>query len=294
MTIQVRRVVDLDDEQLAQVIDRAAEHRNGDAARTHGGEVVVLAFFESSLRTRLGFASAAHRIGASPIDLVERRASAVAMAESFADTVRTASGYADALVIRSNHDIDEVATLIRPDVALLNAGDHGAASEHPSQALIDIVALEEFAGPLEHAHVAICGDLRMRAVRSLLSVLERRRPAALSLITHDDLGSPPDLPPGLRDITDMRSPWQLDGVDALYVAGIPHGAAGESVRTALRVDAGALRALDARAVVLSPMPIIDEIASGVRSDSRMRYLQQSDQGLYVRMALLELLLGRLR
>jgi aspartate carbamoyltransferase catalytic subunit len=78
-------------------------------------------------------------------------------------------------------------------------------------------------------------------------------------------------------------------VDVLYVAGIPHGALDEPGRARLRVDRKALAALRPGAVVLSPMPVIDEIATTARSDPRIRMFQQSDDALFVRMALIEAL-----
>ncbi len=78
-------------------------------------------------------------------------------------------------------------------------------------------------------------------------------------------------------------------MDVLYVAGIPHGALDEPGRARLRVDRKALAALRPDAVVLSPMPVIDEIATTARSDPRIRMFQQSDDALFVRMALIEAL-----
>jgi aspartate carbamoyltransferase catalytic subunit len=74
------------------------------------------------------------------------------------------------------------------------------------------------------------------------------------------------------------------------VAGIPHRALDEPGRARLRVDRKALAALRPDAVVLSPMPVIDEIATTARSDPRIRMFQQSDDALFVRMALIEALL----
>ena len=86
-------------------------------------------------------------------------------------------------------------------------------------------------------------------------------------------------------------PWDVDDVDVLYVAGIPHGALDEPRRARLRVDRKALAALPPDAVVLSPMPVIDEIASTARSDPRIGMFRQSDDALFVRMALIEALLA---
>jgi aspartate carbamoyltransferase catalytic subunit len=91
-------------------------------------------------------------------------------------------------------------------------------------------------------------------------------------------------------VTKSGAPWDVGDVDVLYVAGIPHGALDEPGRARLRVDRKALAALPPDAVVLSPMPVIDEIATTARSDPRIGMFRQSDDALFVRMALIEALL----
>ncbi|HWN60502.1 MAG TPA: hypothetical protein VNO25_07500, partial [Streptosporangiaceae bacterium] len=169
--------------------------------------------------------------------------------------------------------------------SFLNGGDTGACGEHPSQALIDLYAIEQACGPVSELTVAICGDLRMRAVRSLVRLLARFPPRHLVTI------SDPRLADGPEGIAEHRVPWDVGDVDVLYVAGIPHGALDEPGRARLRVDRKALAALPPDAVVLSPMPVIDEIASTARSDPRIGMFRQSDDALFVRMALIEALLA---
>lgn len=283
---------DLTDAELDEVLARAAALADGALPeRRHG--VVGLVFLEASLRTRAGFAAAAQRLGLDVVEVAERRESALSMPESVADTVRTLSGYVDALVVRAPRPAAESAAAARPDVAVLNAGDRGPAAEHPSQGVLDVLAIERLRGPVGALHVALCGDLRMRSARSLLALLARRPPAALSLVTDAVLDDGSPLPGRLDALAVRRTLDELDGADVVYAVGIPHGAAGEPVRTALRLDARRVAALRADAVVLSPLPVIDEISTSARRDRRMRYFEQSDLGLFARMALLELLLRRL-
>lgn len=244
-----------------------------------------LLFLEASLRTRVGFAAAAARLGGQSIDIAERRGSAVAMPEAWADTLRVVSGSVDLIVARPGRQLD--IDQLRPQLVcgFLNGGDAGSGAEHPSQALIDLYAIERSRGPVSQLTVAICGDLRMRAVRSLVRLFARFPPR--QLVTISD--------PRLHDATGItaehRAPWDIGDVDVLYVAGIPHGALDEPGRARLRVDRKALAALPGDAVVLSPMPVIDEIATTARSDPRIRMFQQSDDALFVRMALIEALLS---
>ena len=242
-------------------------------------------FLETSLRTRVGFAAAAARLGGQSIDIAERRGDAVAMPEGWADTLRVVSGNVDLVVARPGRPLD--VSQLRPLLvsSFLNGGDVGHHSEHPSQALIDLYAIEQARGPVSELTVAICGDLRMRAVRSLVRLFARFPPGRLVVI------SDPRLYDATNVIAEDRVMSDIGDVDVLYVAGIPHGALDEPGRARLRVDRKALAALPSDGVVLSPMPVIDEIATTARSDPRIRMLQQSDDALFVRMALIEALLS---
>ena len=277
-------VDDLGTEEIRQILSRATGLRAGAGSQLTRPPLVGLLFLETSLRTRVGFAAAAARLGGQSIDIAERRGNAAAPPEGWADTLRVVSGNVDLIVARPGRPLEAAAQLCPLLVSsFLNGGDAGRCGEHPSQALIDLYAIEQACGPVSELTVAICGDLRMRAVRSLVRLFARFPPRRLVAITDPHLaddGRPP---------AEQRKPWDVGDVDVLYVAGIPHGALDEPGRARLRVDRKALAAMRPDAVVLSPMPVIDEIATTARSDPRIRMFQQSDDALYVRMALIEAL-----
>lgn len=275
-------VGDLSYDDIQAIVARAGELAAGAAPARRSG-VVGLAFFETSLRTRVGFEVAAVRIGLHPVFVDGRRSSDVSMPESLSDTIRVLAGYVDTLIVRSPRPSAPLADAVGAGAAWLNAGDGGPHAEHPSQALIDVFAIEHLRGPISALRVAICGDLRMRAARSLLRLLKRLGAAEVVAVTDPSLQDAA----GEHLALPARNPHDLADVDVLYAAGIPHGAATESVRSALRVDRSMLAALRHDAIVLSPMPIIDEVAKSARGDARMRYLEQSDAALNVRIALLE-------
>jgi aspartate carbamoyltransferase catalytic subunit len=287
-------VDDLGTEEIRHILSRATGLRAGASSELARPPLVGLLFLETSLRTRVGFAAAAARLGGQSIDIAERRGNAAAPPEGWADTLRVVSGNVDLIVARPGRPLDAAAHLCPLLVSsFLNGGDTGRRGEHPSQALIDLYAIEQARGPVSELTVAICGDLRMRAVRSLLRLFARFPPRHLVAISDPrltaDAPDDADAGPGAKHAED-RAPWDVDDVDVLYVAGIPHGALDEPGRARLRVDRKALAALPPDAVVLSPMPVIDEIATTARSDPRVRMFQQSDDALFVRMALIEALL----
>ena len=297
-------VDDLGTEEIRHILSRATGLRAGASSELARPPLVGLLFLETSLRTRVGFAAAAARLGGQSIDIAERRGNAAAPPEGWADTLRVVSGNVDLIVARPGRPLDAAAQLCPLLVSsFLNGGDTGRRGEHPSQALIDLYAIEQARGPVSELTVAICGDLRMRAVRSLLRLFARFPPRHLVAISDPRLIADAPDAAGAADVPDAgpdakhaehRAPWDVDDVDVLYVAGLPHGALDEPGRARLRVDRKALAALRPDAVVLSPMPVIDEIATTARSDPRVRMFQQSDDALFVRMALIEaLLLARL-
>jgi aspartate carbamoyltransferase catalytic subunit len=295
-------VGDLGTEEIRHILSRATSLRAGAASHLTRPPLLGLLFLEASLRTRVGFAAAAARLGGQSIDIAERRGNAVAMPEGWADTLRVVSGNVDLIVARPGRPLDASQLCPLLVSSFLNGGDAGRCGEHPSQALIDLYAIEQARGPVSELTVAICGDLRMRAVRSLVRLFARFPPRRLVAISDprladSDHGSDSsddgsDSSDGHAELdAEHRAPWDVDDVDVLYVAGIPHGALDEPGRARLRVDRQALAALRPDAVVLSPMPVIDEIATTARSDPRIRMFQQSDDALFVRMALIEALLS---
>jgi aspartate carbamoyltransferase catalytic subunit len=249
---------------------------------------VGLAFFEASLRTRVGFAAASARLGMVPIEIASVRSSPISMAESVKDTLRVFAGYSDIIVTRLSEPFPAAERLAVP---LLNAGDRGPDAEHPSQALIDLFALQESFGSVDLLTIALCGDLRMRAARSLLLLLSQRRPKRLLLITEAPLTYGFVLPGDLADITEFRTLDDLTDVEVLYVVGIPYGALEESGRQRLRITRRSINSLPSNAVVLSPLPVIDELERDALTHPSVRVFQQSDDGLFVRMAILEFLLS---
>jgi aspartate carbamoyltransferase catalytic subunit len=280
-------VDDLTDDAIVGVLARADELQAGSAPHASARHP-ALVFFEPSLRTRTGFISAAHRLGwPTPVEVIERRASAESMPERMSDTIAVASAYFDTLIVRPGAPIDSIAPHVPASCALINAGDRGPRAEHPTQTLIDLFAMSRLVGALENLSVVLVGDLRMRSARSLLKILARTRPRDLVLVTDptltDGLELPADLPP--TRIVDHFG--EVEDADAIHALGIPNNTCSEAVRTRLRVDKEALERLSSRGRVFSPMPVIDEIDRAVRGDPRLAFIEQSALGLYTRMAVLE-------
>lgn len=282
----VATVADLSDGFVDTVLDRAGAIADGSPliVAPHGS-VLGLLFLDASLRTRVGFGAAAGRLGMSVVEVGAPRSNDRSAPESLDHTLRVLSAYTDVVVARISSPMSQLT--YTGTTPVINGGDAGPSAEHPTQALIDIFAIErQTRREIADLHIAICGDLTMRAPRSLLAVLGRRPPRELLLVTDPGLGEP-DVPEVLWPITRHVSLAEIDGADALYVAGIPHRALPEPDRDRLIVTPEVLARLGADAIVLSPMPIIDEMSPTAMNDSRAGFLRQSDDALAVRIAVLE-------
>jgi aspartate carbamoyltransferase catalytic subunit len=289
MTSTLWSASDLTDEQAQAVLNRAAMWMKGDATADVRKGVLGLVFLEESLRTRIGFQVAAAQLGWRWVEVTDRRDGPTTSMESVADTLRTVAGYTQGLVVRPGVSVDQCG-LDRLPVPVVNAGDRGPLAEHPTQALIDLFAMQQLVGPIEELNIAVCGDPTMRAARSLLALLARRRPRHLTVVCAPAHSSEPQLPPRFGGDVDVATLRELHGIDVLYVAGMPHRSLPLEVRERLLVDPSALAGLSSRGVVLSPMPVIDEITADARDDPRVQVFVQSDLGLHVRTAILEFVL----
>ncbi|MWV64307.1 aspartate carbamoyltransferase [Halorubrum sp. JWXQ-INN 858] len=285
---------------IEAVLDRAREVAADPAAYMdrHAGAVLALCFFEPSTRTKMSFDTAAKRIGADTIDMGGVESSSVKKGESLADTVRVIEGYADAIVLR--HPSEGAATLAAEfvDVPVVNAGD--GAGQHPSQTLLDLHTIREDHG-LDDLTIGIMGDLKYgRTVHSLAAALTNfdvrqhfispeslRLPRSVRFDLHETGAQ-------VREHTDLEE--VLPELDVLYVTRIQkerfpdeneyHRVAGE-----YRIDADTLEDGKEDLTVMHPLPRVDEIAADVDATDHARYFEQAHNGVPVRMALLDTLLG---
>jgi aspartate carbamoyltransferase catalytic subunit len=177
------------------------------------GHLVVNLFYESSTRTSSSFELAAKRLSADTLT-IKSAGSSVDKGESLKDTALTLGAYdPDVIVIRhpqvgAAHFVASVA-----DAHVVNAGD--GKHQHPTQALLDLYALQQELGRLEGLHVAIVGDvLHSRVARSLVQAF------ALMGVSCTLVGPPALLPEGLAETT-----TDIDAIrdaDVVYVLRMQH------------------------------------------------------------------------
>jgi aspartate carbamoyltransferase len=264
------------------------------------GKVLACLFYEPSTRTSSSFIAAIERLGGSAIPINEVRYSSVTKGESLPDTVRTLEAYADVIVLR--HPETGAAALAAKYCRkpIINAGD--GIGEHPTQALLDIFTIREELGRIDGLTVTMLGDLKYgRTVHSLARLLALYN-VTLHYVSPDLLRMPPALIEELRQRgVPQTEHTTLDGVlhetDVLYVTRVQkerfeNPDEYESVKNAYVITPEIMARAKPNMVLMQPLPRVNEIAIEVDNDPRAAYFRQMEYGLYVRMALLAMVLGK--
>ncbi|WP_336327058.1 aspartate carbamoyltransferase [Halovenus sp. HT40] len=285
---------------IEAVLDRASEIAADPAAVAdrHDGALLGLMFFEPSTRTKMSFSAAIKRLGGDIVDMGPVDSSSVQKGESLADTVRVVEGYADAIVLRHPSEGSAQMASEFVDVPLINGGD--GAGQHPTQTLLDLYTIQENAG-LDDLTIGIMGDLKYgRTVHSLayaLTNFETRQhfisPESLKLprnVRYDlhEQGS------SIKEHTELEE--ILPSLDVLYVTRIqkerfPDESEYREVAGEYQIDSETLEAAQDSLTVMHPLPRVDEIAHDIDDTEYATYFEQAHNGVPVRMALLDLLLG---
>jgi aspartate carbamoyltransferase catalytic subunit len=285
---------------LEHVVERAAA-LDGVRDRRLDGRIMATLFYEPSTRTRLSFESAMVRLGGSVIGTeAAREFSSAIKGETLEDTVRMVEAYADVIVLRHDEAGAAARAAAVAGVPIVNAGD--GPGEHPTQALLDLFTIHRELGRVDGLHVVLCGDLRHgRTARSLALLLTLYEGVRISFVAPPVVQMEADILALLnaRGVTYTVTDHLLDAVtdaDVVYQTRIQKERFTDPsefgrARGDTRIDARLMERLPAGAIVMHPLPRVDEIAPEVDADPRAAYFRQARNGVAVRMALLEMLLA---
>jgi aspartate carbamoyltransferase catalytic subunit len=264
------------------------------------GHVLACVFYEPSTRTSSSFIAAMSRLGGSVIPINEVHYSSVTKGESLPDTIRTLESYADVIVLRH----PEVgASQVAAEYArkpIINAGD--GVGEHPTQALLDMYTIQSDLGRIDGLHVAMVGDLRYgRTVHSLARLLSLYD-IQLTFVSPEILRLPLDV---MNDVKAHNRPVHetydvhdiMADVDVLYVTRVQRErfsdqAQYDSVKDYYVITPELMGQAKEQMIVMHPLPRISEISYAIDEDPRAAYFRQMENGMYIRMALLAAVLGK--
>jgi aspartate carbamoyltransferase catalytic subunit len=292
---------------VAIVMEQTAEmalmvHRHGRSNLLHD-KIVANLFYEPSTRTFMSFEAAAKRLGADTIATQGVEYSSISKGETLEDTIRSVERYADVIDIRHSQ-IGAAATASSvARVPILNGGD--GTGEHPTQALLDLFTIrEEAIAPPEDLTVTLLGDLKNgRTVHSLARLLAKYN-TQLQLVAPPALFLPEGLRAELGDLV-VAETDDLDDVlgnsDVLYVTRVqkerfdktPEGEAEyNSLKDKYTITPETMERANPTMILMHPLPRVNEIHRAVDKDPRAKYFEQVENGMYVRMALLALVMNR--
>ncbi|MBI2449374.1 aspartate carbamoyltransferase [Candidatus Pacearchaeota archaeon] len=273
------------------------------------GKILALLFYEPSTRTRMSFETAMSRMGGtySSTENAEEFSSAV-KGESLEDTIRVVSKYANCVVIRHKEEGSAAIAAELSKVPVINAGD--GKGQHPTQALLDIYTINKEIGRLNDFKIAMVGDLKKgRTVRSLAYLLGKFKGIEITFVSPEHLRIGNDIKAYLvRHNISFSEEDDLNKVipkmDIIYMTRTQKERMSEEERKnhedyekkgkvfAITTDNFNLVRNDAR--ILHPLPKVDEINLPIETeekDPRIAYFRQVENGLYIRMALLDMLIN---
>ena len=269
----------------------------GNYAERCKNKILATLFYEPSTRTQFSFQSAMLRLGGGVIGFSGTAGSSVTKGESLKDTIKIVSGYADAIAIRHNKDGGALAASLYSDVPVINAGD--GSHLHPTQTLLDLFTIgryKKFTG----LNIGVCGDLlNGRTVHSLLRAFSLYSGNSFYLISNPAFKAPEKyldkLSGNNKIFVREKIADCLSGLDIIYMTRLQKerisGGADTFFDNSLILDKAKLSDAKKDLLIMHPLPKNDEIAPEVDDDGRAVYFKQAEFGLYVRMALLILLLG---
>ena len=295
--------LDLSLEETLRLLDLADDIANHREAYAHkcDGRILATLFYEPSTRTRLSFESAMMRLGGKVLGFSSASNSSASKGESVADTARMISCYSDIVAMRHNKEGAPRVASMYASVPVINAGDGG--HQHPTQTLTDMLTIRREHGRIDNLTIGLCGDLKFgRTVHSLIKSLIRCENIRFVFISPEELRVPSYIidevvkPSGCeyREVRTMDE--VLPELDVLYMTRVQRERFFNEedyirLKDSYILDSEKMKLAPEQMIVLHPLPRVNEIAVEVDDDPRAKYFVQAQNGVYVRMALILLLLG---
>ncbi|MCR4786725.1 MAG: aspartate carbamoyltransferase [Lachnospiraceae bacterium] len=294
--------LDLSVEELEDLMDTAEDIKEHPEKYAHAcdGRVLATLFYEPSTRTRLSFEAAMLHLGGKTLGFADAGSSSAAKGESVADTIRVASCFADIAAMRHFKEGAPMVAAQFAGIPVINAGDGG--HQHPTQTLTDLMTMRSVRKSLSNMKIGMCGDLKFgRTVHSLIRALLRYDNISFVFISPDELRLPDYMIEELNshegvEYTEVtRLEEALPKLDVLYMTRVQKERFfNEEDYVRLKdfyiLDSRKMELARESMIVLHPLPRVNEIAVEIDNDPRAKYFDQVKNGMYIRMALILMLL----
>lgn len=287
-------------EDITRILDRAELFELNPNRDLLTGKVVATLFFEPSTRTRLSFETAVVRLGGKVIGFSDAATSSSSKGETLKDTISMVGNYADLIVMR--HFLEGAACYASElnRVPIVNAGD--GANQHPSQTLLDMYSIRKTQGSLYDKTIVLVGDLKYgRTVHSLIEGMSHFRPKFI-FVAPEELKLPREyksfceehgIPYEEYSIFDEHV---INQADILYMTRVQRERfvdleEYERVKNVYVLTNAMLEKSKPNLRILHPLPRVGEIAQDVDDNPKAYFIQQAQNGLYIRQSILCDVLG---
>lgn len=285
-------------EVIFQTTEKIIKMSQNDRREIARGKTLGYLFFEPSTRTRLSFQSAMASIGGTSLGIDDVTYSSTQKGESLSDTIKIMSIYSDVLVLRHPKDGSSRFAAMLSDKPIINGGS--GTEEHPTQAIQDMFTIKKEKKKIDGLNIGIVGDLKYgRTVYSLLYGLSNYD-VNVYLISPETLKIRSD---SIYEIKERLSLTQstnleniIDELDVIYVTRIqkerfPDEEEYLKVKGSYVIGLDIVKKMKDDAIILHPLPRLDEISTDVDNTKNARYFKQAEYGKYTRSALLGLILN---
>ncbi|MFA4830616.1 MAG: aspartate carbamoyltransferase [Patescibacteria group bacterium] len=293
-------IQELTKEEILYVLKKAAELKKKPQPKLLEKYVLGSCFFEPSTRTRLSFETAMQRLGGRVVGFADAGVTSAKKGETIYDSIKIIGQYVDVIAMR--HPIEGSARRASEatDKPILNGGD--GANQHPTQTLLDLFTIQETQKKLNSLSIALVGDLKYgRTTHSLAQALAHFN-ARLYFVAPESLQMPGYISDELKDkgvkfTCHDKIESVINKIDILYMTRIQSERFTdqmeyERVKNAFVLDVKMLDKVKSNLKIMHPLPRINEIALEVDKTKHAYYFQEAENGLYVRQALLALVLGK--
>lgn len=290
---KLNEIFDLAEDFQKLLADKSSRNK---LSQKHAGKQVCTLFYEPSTRTRLSFETAALKLGMGVVSTESAgQFSSATKGETIEDTMKVLNQYGfESIIIRhpETGTVKKAAEVSKTPV--INAGD--GKGEHPTQALLDGYTIRKELGQLDNLRIVMGGDLKNgRTVKSLARLLSQYSNNHIVFVSIPELMMDQNTKDLLKqsgttfeESTDLEQ--ALSGSNVVYWTRLQK----ERLENPSDFDSAGfnltgetIKSLPRDAIILHPLPRVDEIALEVDSDPRAKYFEQAGNGLYIRMALLD-------
>ena len=284
--MNILKLADFEVKEIEEILENAAAFKSGQKKINYNGEKIIAnLFFEPSTRTHYSFEMAELKLGCKTMDF-EAETSSMKKGETLYDTVKTFESLGvDAVVIRHRED-EYYKQLENIKIPILNGGD--GTKDHPSQSLLDLYTIKEEFGHFEGLKVLIVGDIKhSRVAHSNIKVMER---LGMKVYTSGPEEYKDD------DLEFVNFEEYLPQVDVVMLLRIQlERHEGETIvnkeeyNSKYGLNKNNIGKMKENAIIMHPAPFNRnvEISDDVVECSKSRIFKQIENGVFVRMAMIE-------